>query len=210
MGCTRRFWGRFVLHDCRAHQLLRATEGSSVGAQSCDQHRTCLGALGNGMILARRIRLVPTLEQELHFRRACGVARFAYNGALAEWKRQYDGGTKPSEVALRKALNAIKYDRFPWMRGVTKNAPQQAIKNLGRAYANFFDNLKKHRCGQLQCKRGCRHSRRKASTTVFEPTTARTGSIPMPSGCAASASSCRSSAESSCAKRSVSLGACGR
>jgi hypothetical protein len=65
------------------------------------------------MILAHRIRLVPTLEQEIYFRRACGVARFAYNWALAEWKRQYDAGTKPSEVALRKALNAIKDDQFP-------------------------------------------------------------------------------------------------
>ena len=105
------------------------------------------------MILAHRIRLVPTLEQEVYFRRACGVARFAYNWALAEWKRQYDAGAKPSEVALRKALNAIKYDQFPWMREVTKNAPQQAIKNLGRAYTNFCDDLKKYRCGQLRWKR---------------------------------------------------------
>jgi len=27
------------------------------------------------------------------------------------------------------------------MNEVTKNAPQQAIKNLGRAYANFFEDL---------------------------------------------------------------------
>src|SRR4029077_7204091 len=39
----------------------------------------------------------------------------------------------------------IKRREFPWMREVSKNAPQQAIKNLGRAYANFFDDLKKAR-----------------------------------------------------------------
>jgi len=39
--------------------------------------------------LAHRIRLVPTADQEVYFRKACGVARFAYNWALAEWKRQY-------------------------------------------------------------------------------------------------------------------------
>ncbi len=105
------------------------------------------------MILAHRIRLAPTAEQEAHFRRACGVARFAYNWALAEWKRQHDAGKKPSEVALRKALNAIKAEQFPWMREVTKNAAQQAIKNLGRAYANFFDDLKKYRSGELSRKR---------------------------------------------------------
>jgi putative transposase len=105
------------------------------------------------MILAHRIRLVPTSEQEAHFRRACGVARFAYNWALAEWQRLYRSGEKPSEMALRKRLNARKNTDFPWMRDVTKNAPQQAIKNLGRAYANFFEDLKKYRRKELPWKR---------------------------------------------------------
>ena len=105
------------------------------------------------MILAHRIRLDPTTEQEAYFARACGVARFAYNWALAEWQRQYAAGAKPSEVALRKQLNAIKRESFPWMQEVTKNAPQQAVKNLGRAYANFFDDLKKYRRGELPWKR---------------------------------------------------------
>ena len=105
------------------------------------------------MILAHRIRLVPTPGQEGSFRRASGVARFAYNWALAEWQRQYRAGEKPSEVSLRKMLNALKGEQFPWMREVTKNAPQQAIKNLGRAYANFFDDLKKYRRGELPWKR---------------------------------------------------------
>jgi len=56
------------------------------------------------MILAHRIRLVPTADQESYFARACGVARFAYNWALAEWQRQYAAGEKPSEAALRQLL----------------------------------------------------------------------------------------------------------
>ncbi len=100
---------------------------------------------GDAVILAHRIRLVTTTEQELYFRRACGVARFAYNWALAEWQRRYAAGEKPSESTLRKALNAVKDEQFPWMREVTKNAPQQEIKNLGRAYATFFDDLKRYR-----------------------------------------------------------------
>ncbi|MGH7756494.1 MAG: RNA-guided endonuclease InsQ/TnpB family protein, partial [Vulcanimicrobiaceae bacterium] len=105
------------------------------------------------MILAHRIRLVPTVAQEVYFTRACGVARFAYNWALAEWRRQDAAGQKPSEVALRKHLNTIKHEQFPWMLEVTKNAPQQAIKNLGRAYGNFFDDLKKYRRGEIPWKR---------------------------------------------------------
>jgi putative transposase len=103
--------------------------------------------------IGHRVRLVPTGEQEIAFRRACGVSRFAYNWALCEWRRQYDAAEKPSEIALRKALNAIKAEQFPWMAEVTKNAPQQAIRNLGKAYANFFNDLKKYRRGEIDWKR---------------------------------------------------------
>jgi putative transposase len=104
------------------------------------------------MRLAHRVRLDPTPAQQEYFRRACGVARFAYNWALAEWQRQYAAGQKPTEAALRKQLNALK-DKLPWMRAVTKNAPQQGVKNLGRAYANFFEDLAKYRRGELPWKR---------------------------------------------------------
>jgi putative transposase len=105
------------------------------------------------VILAHRIRLEPTIAQTAHFTRACGVARFAYNWGLAEWRRQYRSGGKPTEAALRKKLNAVKNEQFPWMRRVSKNAPQQSIKNLGRAYNNFFEDLTKYRRGEIPWKR---------------------------------------------------------
>ena len=40
---------------------------------------------------AHVIRLNPTPEQEVSFRKGCGVARHAYNWALARWKEQYGG-----------------------------------------------------------------------------------------------------------------------
>jgi putative transposase len=39
------------------------------------------------------------------------------------------------------------------MREVTKTAPQQAIKNLGRAYTNFFGDLTKYRRGEIPWQR---------------------------------------------------------
>ena len=39
---------------------------------------------------------------------------------------------------MRKQLNAIKREQFPWMLEVTKNAPQMAIIQLGQAFQNFF------------------------------------------------------------------------
>jgi putative transposase len=90
------------------------------------------------MLIAHRIALDPNDAQKNYFSRAAGTARKAWNWALAEWDRQYKAGGKPNEMALRKQLNAIKKEQFPWMSEVTKNAPQQSIKNLGSAFNNFF------------------------------------------------------------------------
>ena len=90
------------------------------------------------MILAHKIQLDPNNVQQTYFAKACGVARFAYNWALAEWKRHYEAGEKVSEAQLRKHLNAIKRESFPWMLEVTKCAPQLSIMNLGTAFKNFF------------------------------------------------------------------------
>ncbi|TBW09716.1 transposase [Azotobacter chroococcum subsp. isscasi] len=96
------------------------------------------------MILAHKIALAPNNAQTTYFARAAGVARFAYNWALAEWGRQYEAHKadpaqpKPSQAALRRQLNAIKREQFPWMLEVTKNAPQMAIIQLGDAFKNCF------------------------------------------------------------------------
>jgi len=52
------------------------------------------------MILAPVIALDSTAAQEEHFRKACGVARLAYNWALAQWKRKYEAGERPSACSI--------------------------------------------------------------------------------------------------------------
>ena len=59
-------------------------------------------------------------------------------------KRQYKAGLKPKEKDLRRQLNAIKRQQFPWMLGVTKNAPQMAIIHLGQTFQNFFAGRAKY------------------------------------------------------------------
>ena len=96
------------------------------------------------MLVAHRIRLDPNNVQATYFARAAGTARFAYNWALGEWRKQYEARKtdltlpKPSYAALGRLLNSIKREQFPWMLAVTKNAPQMAIIQLGRAFENFF------------------------------------------------------------------------
>jgi len=96
------------------------------------------------LLIAHKIALNPNNVQATYLAKAAGTARFAYNWALAEWTRQYEAWKanptqpKPSQLSLRRQLNAIKHKQFPWMLEVTKCAPQMAIIQLGQAFKNFF------------------------------------------------------------------------
>lgn len=102
------------------------------------------------MIKSHKIELKPSKSQLTYLSQSAGTARFAYNWALSQWKDDYEAYQKYPfacsispystryEGELRKRLNSIKKQQFPWMYDVSKYAPQQAIKNLGAAFVNFF------------------------------------------------------------------------
>ena len=100
--------------------------------------------------LAHKIELVLNDKERTCLAKAAGTARFAYNWALEEWKKQYvecqknPKLKKPTEASLRKQLNSIKVEEFPWMLEVTKCAPQMAIMQLGDAFKNFFAGRAKY------------------------------------------------------------------
>ena len=102
------------------------------------------------MLTAHKIALDLNNTQTTYMARAAGVARFAYNWALAEWNRQYEvwkadnSLPKPSQMSLRRQLNSVKHEQFPWMQEVTKRAPQLAIMQLGKAFENFFAKRAKY------------------------------------------------------------------
>jgi putative transposase len=66
---------------------------------------------------------------------------------LAQWQQQFDAWTadptlpKPTEAALRRQLNALQRDAFPWMLEVTKNAPPMAILHWGPALQNVLAGI---------------------------------------------------------------------
>jgi putative transposase len=84
------------------------------------------------------IRLNPTPEQEIYFRKACGIARHAYNWALARWKEARADGKRVSMKDLKAEYNKIKREQFPWCYEVTKCAPEQAFSDLNQAFANYW------------------------------------------------------------------------
>ena len=84
------------------------------------------------------IRLNPTPDQEVSFRKACGVTRHAYNWALDRWKAARAEGKRVTMQALKVEYNSIKGEQFPWVYETTKCAPEQAFADLGQAFANYW------------------------------------------------------------------------
>src|SRR5690606_13369438 len=87
------------------------------------------------------IELKENNRQRTYLRKACGIARFAWNWGLAEWEKQYQAGEKPSGMKLKKEFNAIKGKEFPWVYEVTKYAAQQPFLDLQDAWSRFFKKL---------------------------------------------------------------------
>ncbi|WP_293151159.1 transposase [Okeania sp. SIO2C9] len=68
-----------------------------------------------------------------------GVARHAYNWGLATCIQKYESTKKrPSAITLHKRLIAEVKSENPWYYEVSKCAPQQALRDLDRAFKNFL------------------------------------------------------------------------
>ncbi|MHC1684420.1 MAG: RNA-guided endonuclease InsQ/TnpB family protein [Clostridiaceae bacterium] len=98
------------------------------------------------MIKSIKIRLFPTIEQEILMYKSCGVARFTYNWGLAKWEEEYNQGLKPSKISLKKEFNnTIKRDeKYNWLYEVSGQITVQALEDLNTAYKNFFKGLSKY------------------------------------------------------------------
>lgn len=102
------------------------------------------------MIRAHKIRLHPTPEQEVYFRKAAGTARFVYNWALDRWKTVHADhpGTLYGMMAAKKDFNALKATEFPWVYDVAKDVAEGAFTNVGTALKNYFESTSGRRKGE--------------------------------------------------------------
>ncbi len=89
---------------------------------------------------AFKYELIPTGEQRRKMRRFSGSCRFAFNRALALQKERFEQGLKRLDYAeLCKHLIEWKAEpNTAWLKGTPSQALQQSLKDLERAYANFF------------------------------------------------------------------------
>lgn len=96
------------------------------------------------MYRSQVFQLRPNAAQAQYFACACGVARFTYNWALAEWKRQatewWESGKNtdfPSYVGLNKQFNAIKHEQWPWIGEVSCIITESAILAVESAWSSY-------------------------------------------------------------------------
>jgi len=89
---------------------------------------------------AYRYRLEPTAAQRAALLRHAGARRWTYNWALAEWRAHFERtGRSIPRRALFSRLTALKRSPgYEWLREVDSQALQQAVRDVIRAYDNFF------------------------------------------------------------------------
>ncbi|GAB6418338.1 RNA-guided endonuclease TnpB family protein [Bacillus luti] len=96
------------------------------------------------MILAKKVRLIPTPEQEKVLRNHAGAARFAYNYCKRMSDRYYKlFGKSVSQLALQKRFTKIKKrKRYEWLNDINAQVPKQASKDFDKARKHSFKKYK--------------------------------------------------------------------
>ncbi|MGY5852365.1 MAG: RNA-guided endonuclease TnpB family protein [Candidatus Thorarchaeota archaeon] len=95
---------------------------------------------------AYRYELDPNNRQRTSLHQHAGVARFAYNWGLEqriELLREQGRARFTNAMKQHKLLNSLKRTQFPWMYQCSKCAPQEALRDLHRAFQNFYRGIKK-------------------------------------------------------------------
>jgi putative transposase len=83
-------------------------------------------------------------RQKTLFNKTVGCARFAYNWGLQKCKDRYEqDGKIYSAIDLHKEIVVMKHtEEYKWLQEVTKCSPQEALRDLEKAYMNFFRSVK--------------------------------------------------------------------
>ena len=88
---------------------------------------------------AYKFRIYPNKEQEELIQKTFGCCRFVYNKFLSLKKELYKTEKKTLTYGQTcKQLTELKNELI-WLKEVDSNALQKELKNLNRAYENFFE-----------------------------------------------------------------------
>ena len=87
-----------------------------------------------------KFRIYPNKTQQELINRTLGCCRFVYNHFLAIRKNEWIANHKSINYNQTSAIltDLKRYDEYNWLRQVDSMALQEALRDLDRAYENFF------------------------------------------------------------------------
>ena len=90
------------------------------------------------MLKAYKYRLYPNKQQEALIQKTFGCTRFVYNYFLNLKINEYNANNKSLKYCeTSKLLTQLKIEN-KWLKEVDKNSLQNSLKDLDRAYQNFY------------------------------------------------------------------------
>ena len=97
------------------------------------------------MLKAHKYRMYPNKTQIKLINQTLGSCRFVYNHCLALKNEKYKNGKqKFNYVDMSKHITDLKkYEETSWLMGSDAVALQQSLKDLDRAFINYFKKLAK-------------------------------------------------------------------
>jgi len=100
---------------------------------------------------AYKTELAPNSFQRSALCQFAGAARFVWNWGLARRIEEYlTTGKSSNAIEQHRQLNALKKTHFPWLYQVSKCVPQEALRDLDRAFAAFYRRLELKRQGKYK------------------------------------------------------------
>lgn len=93
------------------------------------------------MILAKKVRLLPNVEQEKQLWKSAGTSRYVYNWALNKQIEHFQSTgklTKINDSTLRKELTQLKQNKdYEWLYEISNNIAKQSVKDVCKAIDRF-------------------------------------------------------------------------
>lgn len=110
-----------------------------------------------------KYELDPNNVQRTRLQQFAGTARYAYNWALGRIKNKE---TRPNAIQLHREWNTYKRENAAWWPTISKCVPQEAFRNLQKAFESFFK--KKSKYPKFKSKKRSRNSFRLTGNIKIE------------------------------------------
>ncbi len=98
------------------------------------------------MILAKKVRILPNVEQEKQLWKSAATARYVFNWALNKQIEHFQNTGKLNKISdgiLRKELTKLKQTKeCEWLYEVSNNVAKQAVKDICKAIDRFHEESK--------------------------------------------------------------------